>query len=87
MNRSWKRLQFSRKPMAHGLSSSADDLLRRRRTVIWLQSETDGRTPSPPMNPERDTSLLLLQNYPNPFNPETWIPYQLREPAEVSIRI
>jgi hypothetical protein len=30
---------------------------------------------------------LLLPNYPNPFNPETWIPYQLREPAEVVIRI
>jgi len=30
---------------------------------------------------------LLLQNYPNPFNPETWIPYQLREPTEVVIRI
>ncbi|MBC8427815.1 alpha/beta fold hydrolase, partial [bacterium] len=30
---------------------------------------------------------LLLQNYPNPFNPETWIPYQLREPALVVIRI
>jgi len=30
---------------------------------------------------------LLLQNYPNPFNPETWIPYQIRESAEVMIRI
>jgi hypothetical protein len=30
---------------------------------------------------------LLLQNYPNPFNPETWIPYQIRQPAEVVIRI
>ena len=30
---------------------------------------------------------LLLQNYPNPFNPETWIPYQLRQPAQVMIRI
>jgi hypothetical protein len=30
---------------------------------------------------------LLLQNYPNSFNPETWIPYQLREPADVVIRI
>ncbi len=30
---------------------------------------------------------MLYQNYPNPFNPETWIPYQLREPADVAIRI
>ncbi|MDE0017771.1 MAG: dockerin type I domain-containing protein [Candidatus Poribacteria bacterium] len=29
----------------------------------------------------------LLPNYPNPFNPETWIPYQLASPAEVTIRI
>ena len=29
----------------------------------------------------------LYQNYPNPFNPETWIPYQLANPAEVTIKI
>ena len=29
----------------------------------------------------------LLANYPNPFNPETWIPYQLSEPAEVRLHI
>jgi hypothetical protein len=29
----------------------------------------------------------LLQNYPNPFNPETWIPFELSQDAEVSIKI
>ena len=34
--------------------------------------------------PER---TALLRNYPNPFNPETWIPYQLAKPAEVTLTI
>ena len=29
----------------------------------------------------------LLANYPNPFNPETWIPYQLADSAEVMLTI
>ena len=29
----------------------------------------------------------LLPNYPNPFNPETWIPYQLTNPANVRVTI
>ena len=29
----------------------------------------------------------LLSNYPNPFNPETWIPYQLSKPADVTLSI
>ena len=33
----------------------------------------------------KETALLV--NYPNPFNPETWIPYQLAEPANVTLCI
>ena len=29
----------------------------------------------------------LLSNYPNPFNPETWMPYKLSEPAEITVTI
>ncbi|MFC1717341.1 FlgD immunoglobulin-like domain containing protein, partial [Candidatus Poribacteria bacterium] len=29
----------------------------------------------------------LYQNYPNPFNPETWMPFQLAEASEVTIRV
>jgi len=32
-------------------------------------------------------TTALLPNYPNPFNPETWIPYQLAAPADVTLRI
>jgi hypothetical protein len=37
--------------------------------------------------PDQPRHSALLQNFPNPFNPETWIPYQLRENSEVTIRI
>ena len=30
---------------------------------------------------------VLLPNYPNPFNPETWIPYQLAKPGDVTLHI
>ncbi|MDE0400073.1 MAG: leucine-rich repeat domain-containing protein, partial [Candidatus Poribacteria bacterium] len=37
----------------------------------------------PPLSKE----TVLLPNYPNPFNPETWIPYHLAEPADVTLTI
>ncbi len=36
---------------------------------------------------EIPTETTLLPNYPNPFNPETWIPYQLSSPTDVTVRI
>ena len=36
---------------------------------------------------ETPAETTLLPNYPNPFNPETWIPYQLSSPSDVTVRI
>lgn len=33
------------------------------------------------------TKTRLFQNYPNAFNPDTWIPYQLNQAADVLIQI
>ena len=33
------------------------------------------------------TETALLPNYPNPFNPETWLPYRLAAPGDVTLTI
>jgi hypothetical protein len=35
----------------------------------------------------RPVKTALFQNYPNPFNPDTWIPYQIAQDAQVKIEI
>ena len=52
--------------------------VRLQRGIDWLERLLAA------LPPEETT---LLANYPNPFNPETWIPYQLTTPAEVTLRI
>ena len=55
-----------------------DGSLLFQRGILNLESLLAAKVPS-------ETRLLL--NYPNPFNPETWIPYQLSEAADVSVSI
>ena len=42
---------------------------------------------APTLSKAAPEATVLLTNYPNPSNPETWIPYQLATPAEVTVRI
>ncbi len=49
-----------------------------QRGILFLQQLLAAFTPK---------KTALLPNYPNPFNPETWIPYQLAESADVTLTI
>ena len=60
------------------LRTESDESLKYLRAIALLESILEA------MRPEQ---TLLLANYPNPFNPETWIPYQLANPNDVSITI
>ena len=59
---------------------------RRIKIYRWTGDE-----PLDLLAPAKATELVqptaLLSNYPNPFNPETWIPYRLSDPAEVTVSI
>ena len=44
-------------------------------------------TPMAPPAAAYPVETVLFASYPNPFNPETWIPYQLAKPAEVTLTI
>ena len=49
-----------------------------QRGILYLEQLLAALTPK---------ETALLPNYPNPFNPETWIPYQLAEAANVTLTI
>jgi hypothetical protein len=55
--------------------------------TVTLEAIHQALLPITLTNVGKPNQSRLLPNYPNPFNPETWIPYQLRESAEVVIRI
>ena len=59
--------------------------------LLWeipMEPETGGASPLPHLPASLNAKhTFLAQNYPNPFNPETWIPYQLSEPANVTVSL
>ena len=67
--------QWIQEAKKQGVDAEGVATLEQLLTVILQQAET----------PPQET--VLLANYPNPFNPETWIPYQLAKPAEVTVSI
>ena len=81
-------LDFETKSSYTDLAVRATDSEGNVGSVLVTVNVTDvtGAAPSieTPVLPE---TTELLSNYPNPFNPETWIPYQLAKPAEVTLTI
>ena len=61
------------------------DLGRPTNLVLGIASAAATVAAAPAMVFPEETTLL--RNFPNPFNPETWIPYQLAKPVDVTITI
>ena len=71
-------LSLAKRGGLQSIQTSASELLSYQRGIQVLEQILESLTPQ---------TTVLFANYPNPFNPETWIPYQLAAPAEVSLTI
>ena len=58
-----------------------------KRTRVVVGRTRQFSEPAPKAAVLLPSQTALLPNYPNPFNPETWIPYQLKHPADVTLGI
>ena len=74
--RTW--LQLAQQNASSNVQTSLPDGFSYTRGIQVLEQLARALTPE---------TTALLANYPNPFNPETWIPYQLAKPAEVTVTI
>ena len=87
----------SQMDIAKGIPSSSKDVIVVRRAMNALEAVPEkSRSVEITIrflrawlaNADRDVrETRLLPNYPNPFNPETWIPYQLADAADVRVKI
>ncbi len=71
-------LRLAKRDISRTMPTSIPDRFSYERGILVLERLL--RTLAP-------QETVLLANYPNPFNPETWIPYQLAVPAEVTLHI
>ncbi|MCH2575112.1 DUF2927 domain-containing protein [Candidatus Poribacteria bacterium] len=62
-------------------------LLQGKAFTIGQQFHLADRRVSLSLKRDLPITTTLRQNYPNPFNPETWIPFDLAEEADVSLNI
>ena len=61
--------------------------LRHLTNLEDVDVEIPGPVAAAPATVAVPNQTALLANYPNPFNPETWIPYHLTAPADVTLTL
>ena len=61
--------------------------LKAKNPDVEIDIDINVDAPAAPAAPTLSVETALLPNYPNPFNPETWIPYQLAKPADITLSI